>query len=102
VIKIVQGKSQKNNNGTRPSDELDSPNTTKNVTTRTRRDDNTRNGVHRIPESFSAFCSIVSFTAAKTSRIFVVSVACVRLGSELAAASKAIEGRRQDVLRIHA
>lgn len=36
-------------------------------------------GHHRIPEAFKAFCMIVSFTAAKTSRIFVVSVACVRL-----------------------
>jgi hypothetical protein len=35
--------------------------------------------VHRIPESFRAFCRIVSFTAANTKRIFVVSVACVRL-----------------------
>jgi hypothetical protein len=34
---------------------------------------------HRMPESFSAFCSIVSFTAAKTRRMFDVSVACVRL-----------------------
>lgn len=34
---------------------------------------------YRIPESLSAFCSIVSFTAANTSRIFDVSVACVRL-----------------------
>jgi hypothetical protein len=34
---------------------------------------------YRIPESLSAFCRIVSLTAAKTSRIFVVSVACVRL-----------------------
>lgn len=34
---------------------------------------------YRIPEAFSAFCIIVSFTAANTSRIFVVSVACVRL-----------------------
>ena len=32
-----------------------------------------------MPESFSAFCNIVSFTAANTSRIFDVSVACVRL-----------------------
>lgn len=32
-----------------------------------------------IPESLSAFCRIVSLTAAKTSRIFDVSVACVRL-----------------------
>ncbi len=35
--------------------------------------------VQRIPESRRAFCSIVSFTAANTSRIFDVSVACVRL-----------------------
>jgi hypothetical protein len=34
---------------------------------------------YRIPESFKAFCSMVSFTAAKTSRIFDVSVACVKL-----------------------
>lgn len=34
---------------------------------------------HNIPESLSAFCSIVSLTAAKTSRMFDVSVACVRL-----------------------
>jgi hypothetical protein len=34
---------------------------------------------HKIPESFSAFWRIVSFTAAKTRRIFDVSVACVRL-----------------------
>ena len=34
---------------------------------------------YRIPESFSAFCRIVSFTAANTNRIFDVSVACVRL-----------------------
>jgi hypothetical protein len=33
-----------------------------------------------MPESFSAFCSIVSLTAAKTRRMFEVSVACVRLG----------------------
>lgn len=35
--------------------------------------------LHRMPESFSAFCKIVSLTAANTSRMFVVSVACVRL-----------------------
>ena len=35
---------------------------------------------YRIPESFRAFCSIVSFTAAKTRRMLEVSVACVRLG----------------------
>jgi len=34
---------------------------------------------HNMPESFKAFCKIVSFTAAKTSRMFVVSVACVKL-----------------------
>jgi hypothetical protein len=34
---------------------------------------------YRIPESLRAFCSIVSLTAAKTSLIFDVSVACVRL-----------------------
>jgi len=34
---------------------------------------------YKMPESFSAFCNIVSFTAAKTSRMFDVSVACVRL-----------------------
>ena len=34
---------------------------------------------HSIPESFNAFCSIVSFTAANTSRMLLVSVACVRL-----------------------
>lgn len=34
---------------------------------------------YRMPESFNAFCNIVSLTAANTSRIFVVSVACVKL-----------------------
>ena len=34
---------------------------------------------HRIPESFRAFCNMVSLTAANTRRIFDVSVACVRL-----------------------
>jgi hypothetical protein len=34
---------------------------------------------YNIPESFKAFCSIVSLTAAKTSRMLEVSVACVRL-----------------------
>lgn len=34
---------------------------------------------YRIPESRSAFCRIVSFTAANTSRTFPVSVACVKL-----------------------
>ena len=40
-------------------------------------------GDHNIPESLRAFCKIVSFTAAKTSRTLVVSVACVRLQSRL-------------------
>lgn len=40
-------------------------------------------GNHKIPDAFKAFCIIVSFTAANTSRIFVVSVACVRLHAEL-------------------
>lgn len=34
---------------------------------------------YRMPESFKAFCRIVSLTAAKTKRIFEVSVAWVRL-----------------------
>jgi hypothetical protein len=34
---------------------------------------------YKMPESFKAFCNIVSLTAAKTSRMFDVSVACVRL-----------------------
>jgi len=38
-----------------------------------------REVAQRMPESFRAFWRIVSFTAAKTSRIFDVSVACVRL-----------------------
>lgn len=38
---------------------------------------------HRMPESFKAFCRMVSFTAANTNRMFVVSVACVRLRKEL-------------------
>lgn len=38
-----------------------------------------RSADYRIPESFNAFCKIVSFTAAKTSLIFDVSVACVKL-----------------------
>lgn len=38
--------------------------------------------LYRMPESFRAFCRIVSLTAANTSRMFVVSVACVRLHGE--------------------
>jgi len=37
-----------------------------------------KNQNYRMPESFNAFCRIVSFTAANTKRMFVVSVACVR------------------------
>jgi len=33
---------------------------------------------YRIPESRSAFCRIVSFTAANTNRMLLVSVACVK------------------------
>ena len=36
-------------------------------------------GDHRMPESFRAFCRMVSLTAAKTRRMLVVSVAWVRL-----------------------
>ena len=39
----------------------------------------TDGSVHRIPESLSAFCNIVSWATTNTSRIFVVSVACVKL-----------------------
>ena len=35
--------------------------------------------LYRMPESRSAFCKIVSLTAAKTRRMLPVSVACVRL-----------------------
>ena len=42
---------------------------------------------YRMPESFKAFCRIVSLTAAKTKRIFDVSVAWVRL--------KGKEGRKK-------
>ena len=34
---------------------------------------------YRMPDSFSAFCKIVSLTVTKTRRIFDVSVACVIL-----------------------
>ena len=40
---------------------------------------------HKMPESLRAFWRMVSFTAAKTSRMFEVSVACVRLERESAA-----------------
>lgn len=42
----------------------------------------------RIPESFSAFCRIVSLTAANTRRMLEVSVACVRLRNVSAVADK--------------
>ena len=35
---------------------------------------------YRMPESLSALLRMVSLTAAKTNRMFDVSVACVRLG----------------------
>lgn len=38
---------------------------------------------YNMPESFKAFCSMVSLTAAKTSRMLEVSVACVRLGGSV-------------------
>ena len=49
------------------------------VTCGRRTDLDRRTGHYKIPDAFKAFCIIVSFTAANTSRIFVVSVACVRL-----------------------
>jgi hypothetical protein len=39
----------------------------------------TQTGAHSIPKSWSAFCNIVSLTAANTSWMLVVSVACIRL-----------------------
>lgn len=36
---------------------------------------------HNMPVSANALCNIVSFTAAKTNRMFDVSVAWVRLGN---------------------
>ena len=39
---------------------------------------------HNMPVSASALWRIVSFTAAKTNRMFEVSVACVRLNAPLA------------------
>jgi len=52
---------------------------------------------HRIPESLSAFCSIVSLTAANTSRIFVVSVACVKLTKNQYWSANDIESIEGDV-----
>ena len=60
---------------------------------------------HRIPDAFRAFCIIVSFTAANTSRIFVVSVACVRLKapSQITDGTKRKTGKgRECVLRVNA
>lgn len=52
---------------------------------------------HNIPESLSAFCRIVSLTAAKTSRMFVVSVAWVRLSVvSLALAARHDQGHTGD------
>ena len=42
-----------------------------------------RRGAHSMPESARALWRIVSFTAAKTRRMFDVSVACVRLGNRI-------------------
>ena len=53
---------------------------------------------HRIPESLSAFWRIVSLTAAKTRRMFDVSVACVKLFELVRKGSEKNEMR--DVLRI--
>lgn len=53
---------------------------------------------HSMPESLSAFCSIVSLTAAKTSRIFEVSVACVRLGDGLGTREKKSKESGQAIL----
>lgn len=50
---------------------------------------------YRIPESFSALLRMVSFTAAKTNRMFDVSVAWVRLGQPASA-----HGRRDGILRL--
>ena len=62
-------------------------------------------GHHKIPDAFRAFCIIVSFTAANTSRIFVVSVACVRLKapSQITDGTKRKTGKgRECVLRVNA
>ena len=56
-------------------------------------------GHHRIPEAFRAFCIIVSFTAANTSRIFVVSVACVRLRKDFEAVGQITD--EHQTLRTH-
>ena len=49
---------------------------------------------YRTPASLRAFCRIVSFTAAKTRRILLVSVACVKL-------QISIQNERDNVLWIH-
>ena len=51
---------------------------------------------YNMPESFKAFCKIVSLTAAKTSLMLEVSVACVRL----VRSAKAIDDDTCDLLRI--
>jgi hypothetical protein len=55
-------------------------------------------GRYKMPESFRAFWRMVSLTAAKTSRIFDVSVACVRLKEVSESALEMI--RRKDSLRV--
>lgn len=55
---------------------------------------------YKIPESLSAFESIVSLTAANTSRIFVVSVACVKLKGNYISKSQ-IGDRRYRTEGIH-
>jgi len=52
---------------------------------------------YNIPESFRAFCSIVSLTAAKTSRMLEVSVACVRL---MKVSNGCMQGTRHGLLGI--
>jgi hypothetical protein len=58
---------------------------------------------YRIPESRSAFCNIVSLTAAKTKRMFPVSVACVKLRTAMGQlASFLNKNKKGDVLRVDA
>ena len=49
---------------------------------------------YRIPESFKAFCKIVSLTAAKTSRMLVVSVAWVRLKEQATISDRYCKSRK--------
>lgn len=41
-----------------------------------------KNADYKMPESFNAFCKMVSLIAANTSRILEVSVACVKLDDQ--------------------